>query len=197
MSQTELNGFLSQPTVCKHKECNKCVIASTLAQTEVYPTEQECTYCSNLTPPQTQNMLTLALAKRYTTNIELANSILTDMKILARQKAESQHNFGPGTELKKLISWFYSPDKKKCKCLTRIAKMNKWGPDICLKKIHTIIRWLKHSARIHKIPFFEPAARLLVLKAIKKSQLQLQRLPGKTALLPIVLHPSNPVDGNQ
>lgn len=170
MNQMEPNGFLSLPIVCKHKEYNKCVIASTLAQTEVYPTEQECTYCSNLTPPQTQNMLTLALARRYTTNIELANSILADMKILARQKAESQHNFGPGTELKKLISWFYSPEKRKCKCATRIAKMNKWGPDKCEQRIETITRWLRHSARIAGIPFSRRIAESMIKKAIRRSR---------------------------
>jgi hypothetical protein len=86
--------------------------------------------------------------------------------------------FGPGTELKKLISWFYSPDKKKCKCLTRIAKMNQWGPDKCEQRMDTIVRWLKHSARIHKVPFFEPAVKLLIKKAIKNSRSQLQ--PGQS-----------------
>ena len=77
---------------------------------------------------------------------------------------------GPGTELKKLISWFYSPDKKKCKCLTRIAKMNLWGPDKSLERMDTIVRWLKHSAKITSVPFFEPAVRLLIKQAIKNSR---------------------------
>ena len=74
-----------------------------------------------------------------------------------------------GTELKKLISWFYSPNKK-CNCLTRIAKMNKWGPDKCEQRMDTIIRWLKHSARIASVPFFEPAVRLLIKQAIKNAR---------------------------
>ena len=103
----------------------------------------------------------------------------------------------PGTELKKLIAWFYSPDKKKCKCATRIQKMNKWGPDKCEEKMETILRWLRHSAAIAKIPYFRPAVLLLVRKAIKNSRSQSQQLPGKTAPLPIVLLQSKPVDGTQ
>lgn len=77
---------------------------------------------------------------------------------------------GPGTELKKLIAWFYSPDKKKCKCASRIAKMNKWGPDKCEQKMETIIRWLKHSAAIAGIPFSRRIAESMIKKAIRNAR---------------------------
>ena len=77
---------------------------------------------------------------------------------------------GPGTELKKLLSWFWAPDKKKCKCATRVQKMNEWGPDQCEKRIETIMRWLKHSARIAKVPYFAPAVRFAIKTAISRSR---------------------------
>jgi hypothetical protein len=122
--------------------------------------------------------------------------ISNDNYMLLKNKYTVEHGL-PGTELKKLISWFYSPDKRKCKCATRIAKMNKWGPDGCEQRMDTILRWLKHSARINNIPYFELAVRILVRKAIKNSRLQLQQLPGKTAPLPIVSPQSKPADGTQ
>ena len=122
--------------------------------------------------------------------------ISNDNYILLKNKYTVEHGL-PGTELKKLISWFYSPDKRKCKCATRIAKMNKWGPDKCEQRMDTILRWLKHSARISNIPYFEPAVKILVRKAIKNSRSQLQPPPAKTAHLPTVSHPSNPAAGHQ
>ena len=106
-------------------------------------------------------------------------------------------NEGPGTELKKLLSWFHSPDKRKCKCKTRIQKMNAWGPDKCALKFETILRWLRHSSKIHKIPFFEPAVRLVIATAIRRSRSQSRQHPEKIALSPIVLRPLKPVDGPQ
>lgn len=122
--------------------------------------------------------------------------ISNDNYILLKNKYTVEHGL-PGTELKKLISWFYSPDKKKCKCATRIAKMNKWGADGCEQRMDTILRWLKHSAKINNIPYFEPAVRILVRKAIKNSRLQSQQHQGKTVPLHTVSHPSKPADGIQ
>lgn len=103
-----------------------------------------------------------------------------DNYLLLKNKYTVEHGL-PGTELKKLISWFYSPDKKKCKCATRIAKMNKWGPDKCEQKMETILRWLRHSAAIAKMPYFRPAVLLLVRKAIKNSRSQSRQHQEKTA----------------
>ena len=106
-------------------------------------------------------------------------------------------NDGPGTELKKLLSWFHSPDKRKCKCQTRIQKMNVWGPDKCELKFETILRWMRHSAKIHKIPFFAPAVRLVIATAIRRSRSPSRQHPEKTAPSPIVSRQLKPVDGTQ
>ncbi|MFN7318390.1 MAG: hypothetical protein ACK5S6_02665, partial [bacterium] len=92
-----------------------------------------------------------------------------DNYLLLKNKYTVEHGL-PGTELKKLISWFYSPDKKKCKCATRIAKMNNWGPDGCEERMDTIVRWLKHSAATHNIPFQETVVRMLIKRAISNAR---------------------------
>jgi hypothetical protein len=94
--------------------------------------------------------------------------ISNDNYILLKNKYMVEHGL-PGTELQKLISWFYTPSKK-CKCATRIAKMNAWGPDKCEENIDTIMRWLKHSAAINSVPYVESAVRVLVWIAIRKAR---------------------------
>lgn len=94
--------------------------------------------------------------------------ISDDNYLLLKNKYTVQHGL-PGTELKKLISWFYSPDKE-CKCKERIAKMNQWGPDKCEENIDTIMRWMKHSAAVNSVPYVESAVRLLVQTAIWRSR---------------------------
>jgi len=78
---------------------------------------------------------------------------------------------GPGTELKKLISWFVW--KRNCStCATREQRMNRWGPDKCQKNMLTIIGWLRESAMKHGYPFSEKVAAALIRKAIDNSRKQ-------------------------
>ncbi|MFN7891383.1 MAG: hypothetical protein ACK5OC_13915 [Pirellula sp.] len=182
--------------ICEHLNNGVCAIATRLAGNDVLPILSQCEYCTEkANPSQSINKVTVSLAISGTTDMATKAHVMKSYgHLLTKVSVEAS---GPGTELKKLISWFYSPDKKKCKCATRIAKMNAWGPDKCEQRMDTIVRWLKHSARIHKVPFFEPAVKLLIKKAIKNSRSQLQQHQGKTAHLPIASHPSKPVDGIQ
>ena len=82
-------------------------------------------------------------------------------------------DYGPGTELKKLISWFQwaTRVKKRCRrCLTREKQMNRWGPDECLRRIETIKRWLKWSASTNNLPYVERLVVPLIHKAIQNSR---------------------------
>lgn len=178
--------------ICEYLDGTKCKVASTMSGFDIHTTQEACKRCLICANPKVANEVTLSLIL-YQTKGEIAQQALFSLKQIAKNKIIQ----GPGTELKKLISWFYSPDKRKCKCLTRIAKMNKWGPDKCEQKMETIIRWLRHSARIHKIPFFRPAVILLIKKAIKNARLQSQHPPEKIALLPIVSLQLKLADGTQ
>ncbi len=184
---------------CKHYHDGTCGIASGMAGESVRPDANACKYCTESEQPQQRNLLTLGIARHQIqhTNPELAARLLVEMRPFMQVIRTGANQEGPGTELKKLLSWFHSPEKRKCKCQTRIQKMNAWGPDKCEQKIETILRWMRHSAKIHKIPFFEPAVRLVIRTAIKRSRSPLRQHPEKTALSPIVLHQLKPVDGPQ
>ena len=85
---------------------------------------------------------------------------------------EASHKEKPGTELKKLISWFvWSKKASNCKrCLDREQRMNEWGPDKCEKNVKTIIAWLRESAVERGYPFSERIAGALVRRAIQNSR---------------------------
>ncbi len=178
---------------CANLRDGQCMAVYSLCgmSSETNPTT--CEACSKAANPQSENAVTCGLAILAIGKAGMSVAQFPKVNSLLRRQIEE----GPGTELKKLIAWFYSPDKKKCKCMNRIAKMNKWGPDKCEQKMETILRWLRHSAAIARVPYFRPAVILLVKKAIKNARLQSQQLPGKTAPLPIVSLQSKPVDGTQ
>jgi hypothetical protein len=155
-------------TNCIHHENNTCKIASKIAGVTVTTTQKACDACSNEKSPRQENNVTYSIALKQLGNTNPAASQQIISQIVKLQKPE--WFLGPGTELKKLISWFYSPDKKKCKCASRIAKMNAWGPDKCEENIDTILRWLKHSATINSVIYVESAVRLLVQLAIRRAR---------------------------
>lgn len=81
---------------------------------------------------------------------------------------------GPGTELHAMLSWF-GINAGKCKCKQRAALMDKWGPDVCLEKISTIVGWLQEEAEKREMPFSFTMARWLVKKAIKRARKKAER----------------------
>jgi hypothetical protein len=78
---------------------------------------------------------------------------------------------GPGTELKKLISWFPVPKKTSCKkCSDLEFRMNKWGADVCEQKIDFICNKLRVAALRRNLPYSRSLAEVLVRKAIRNSR---------------------------
>lgn len=149
---------------CKHRKESICEHASKMAEVCVSTTEKACAVC---------------LLQKTRTNHVTASLALSQIKrplprekqyLLGLLKTFTPVVDGPGTELKKLIAWFYSPYRKKCRCLSRIAKMNKWGPDECWKKRRTILLWLRQSAKIAKIPYTDVAGLILLAIAVKRSR---------------------------
>lgn len=77
---------------------------------------------------------------------------------------------GPGTELKKLISWFPVPRKKNCRsCRSLEIKMNRWGAEKCLEKMDYICKKLAIAAKRRKLPYSRSLAEKLVRKAIRNA----------------------------
>ena len=153
---------------CEYLDNKICTIATQLAGSNIFPIVVQCNYCTkHANPNRSINKVTVSIAIGGSSNLATKIQILKDYGHLLAETPTIEE--GPGTELKKLLSWFYSPTKK-CNCSTRIQKMNKWGPNECEKRIETIMRWMKHSARINNVPYFELAVKLVIRKAIKNAR---------------------------
>jgi hypothetical protein len=155
--------------ICEQLKNGICSVATNLARKDVLPILSQCEYCTQqVEPSQSINRVTVSLAINGAVDAETKLHVMeTYGHLLTRSTIKAS---GPGTELQKLISWFYSPDNKRCKCATRIAKMNAWGPDKCEENMDTILRWLKHSATINSVIYVESAVRLLVQLAIRRAR---------------------------
>lgn len=78
---------------------------------------------------------------------------------------------GPGTELKKKLSWFAAFAGKDCKCNKHARKMDQMGCDWCEANLETIVEWLRdaHSHMplpMRVIPFVPEIVRGKIREAI-------------------------------
>lgn len=159
-------------STCPHNKEGVCQIASGLTQGHAVRVSQgTCDRCTLHMYPRMKNEVTCGIAVSQLVRL----GIYSGEKYPELVDCVSSLSTGPGTELKKLISWFYSPQKKKCQCETRIQKMNKWGPDGCEQRMPTILRWLKHSAIIAGVPYVEFTVEMVVRLAIHKSRKKVQK----------------------
>ena len=88
-----------------------------------------------------------------------------------------KHRGGPGTELKRKLSWFASLAGKKCKCNKIARQMDREGPDWCEANIGHLVECLREShAELPSIaraciPFVEPLVRETIRGAIEAARL--------------------------
>lgn len=145
-------------TPCVHFNNGLCGVASGLAGVQVPTTHALCKTCSRNKTPFADNEITrgIAVAELHKSKLPIPRTLLGVPELAS----------GPGTELKRLISWFWSPKKRCSRCSDRIRKMNKWGPSVCRKRRWLIIQWLRQSAEKNGLPFSEFAAGALVDLAI-------------------------------
>lgn len=134
--------------------------------------ESACTYCLSCESPKQLNKATASMAVGHliqTGTFDIDNSIHQSLKQVLTIPLLAH---GPGTELKKLVSWFvWLRDVKDCNtCYDREQQMNQWGPDECRKNITTIVEWLRESAAKHSIPFSETLVKIIINKAIRNSE---------------------------
>jgi FkbM family methyltransferase len=80
--------------------------------------------------------------------------------------AEKLAHDGPGTELKRLLSWFGLHESPGCNCQGRADLMNAWGPDRCRREIPTITEWLQEAAWAARMPFNATLVQPIILTAI-------------------------------
>ncbi len=157
--------------ICEKLIRDQCVVASDIAGMEVPTTPDACKYCLNCESPKSLNKATASMAvtalikkgsfdKRNSSHEELKNLLTVEIP-----------TSGPGTELKKLISWFPVPGKSKCRsCKNLELKMNRWGPATCESKIAYIVKKLQIAAKRRSIPFSESLAKTLIRRAIRNAK---------------------------
>lgn len=116
--------------MCPHLNDNICELASWMVNKPIETTPETCRACDRCKKPRDVNEVTLALA-----GIEESDE-------------------GPGTTLKKLISWFVEQPPN-CGCANRIALMNAWGKQRCREELPTILSWLRESAYDNDLPYSE------------------------------------------
>lgn len=82
-------------------------------------------------------------------------------------------NRGPGTELKKILSYIGITATPTCSCNDRARRMDEMEakePGWCTKNMDTIIGWLREESEKRGLPFVEIVARGIVNLAIKRAK---------------------------
>lgn len=156
--------------MCEYLDTNNCKLG--LVDIPVLTNPDACNYCLNCDKPKQPNKASASMAVGA---LLAANKFdTTNPKHIELQKILTVPllTYGPGTELKKLVSWFvWLRDVGDCRsCYNREQQMNQWGPEECRKNISTIVDWLRESAAKHSLPFSGTLARILINKAIRNSE---------------------------
>lgn len=148
---------------CEHLQHGVCEIASAIAGRPCTVHPSNCNACLSDDRPKSVNGPTRGLA------------------IYSLRKAGEPYDWlvnykptpadGPGTELKKILSWF-AKDRPGCKCRDREWRMNAWGVEGCRRKVDTIVDWISSEALLRNraaalIP--KAAFRQLVNLAIRRA----------------------------
>lgn len=157
---------------CEYLSANECKLATGLINMPVATTIHACKYCLSCDKPKQLNKATASVAMTVLLNNSKFDTTNPDHKKLQQVLTPPKLLCGPGTELKKLVSWFvWLRDVKDCNnCYDREQQMNQWGPDECKKNITTIVEWLRESAAKHSLPFSETLVKIIINKAIRNSE---------------------------
>lgn len=164
-------------TDCKYQQVEGdkvyCKLAFELCAIKTLTNKQACEHCSNLPNARTHNEVTASLAinsVKENKPEELKQFIGTVSYLLKKETIKpTELGPGPGTELKKILSWF-AVDTPSCKCTDRANLMNVWGPEGCRNNINTILDWLQEEANNRGMPFVKAIAKQLVLLAISRAE---------------------------
>ena len=137
-------------------------------------TPGHCQVCSEqVSPARSINPVVVSLALHAAShNPKQARHILDSHGALLRIQPQ-----GPGTELKKLLSWWFLPDAS-CDCDARALQMNAWGVAGCHQNLETIVDWLLEAAAQRGLPhgpLTRHATRILVKRAIHNAEVITQQ----------------------
>ncbi len=145
------------------------MIATDLAGKQCKVNATACTACASEPAPKTVNAVTAGIA--IANQKKTTQAIDEDLKEIALSQASTVSG-GPGTELKKLLSWFAKPTKS-CNCNSHAVVMNRWGPAGCKKRKDVIAGWLVEEMQSRRVPVnaaTKAALNAMVSLAIKKAE---------------------------
>lgn len=161
--------------ICKNKSPDgSCNVVRSLISVAFKPHDSACKACSDVEPPRSVNQVTANLSCGVL--IKAGKRPSSKLAAIAGlQVPEHPPETGPGTELKKLLSWFASPSKK-CNCSTKAALMDSWGPQKCRQQREVIVTWLVDEAVGLAVPrqlVPKSAIRAIVTLAINTAEKQI------------------------
>jgi hypothetical protein len=102
----------------------------------------------------------------------LGNDPAATLRALFPKTLEENPN-GPGTVLVKSIKGLGFVISDSCACKNQLLEMNDKGADWCVENITKIVSWLKIQAQNINIVFIDSVAKVIIMRAIKKSKLLL------------------------
>lgn len=151
---------------------NICLIASDWGGDRVETSDAACAACVRSGTFGQKNGVTASLVFTHMNKNgrKIPDEFLTELKGYFTNADYPEE--GPGTELKKLMSWFNLKDSQGCKCKQRAIQMNAWGPDKCEENMELILEWLREAAKQENVFYSRAAAYVLVKTAITTSRLK-------------------------
>lgn len=84
--------------------------------------------------------------------------------------------YGPGTELKKMLAKIGIEASPTCTCNAKAQIMNFHGPRWCRDNLDTVVGWLRDEAHKRGLPFMDAAGRILIKTAIRRAEKRLKRM---------------------
>lgn len=176
MNKRTTETFVSKN--CDHFVDGTCLIATNEAGVRVTVDSKDCARCQRDASPRQRNRTTLILTirARAQKGLSVSANLTDEVALLQASKTATSINhkrsstYGPGTELKKMLSWFSTPSNS-CQCEEHAALMNEWGASGCRANQEIIIDWLLEEANHKGIPggsITRRIAKSLVLTAIRR-----------------------------
>lgn len=136
---------------CPHAINGTCEIASSISDLSIPIDEPTCLACSNCPRPQRLNAHTITLALVYKPDLDP-----THLRSIV-----DGHSYGFGTRLSNTLSIFFQ-ESPGCACPGHKDILDVWTPAFIRKNMERVIDWLQSEAKSRGLPFFRPAARILL-----------------------------------
>ena len=147
--------------ICEHRIDGQCKLASEIAQATIECRDDAFKACTECACPHTFNYVVASLAYKYVPE--------QDRKTLIEVIRRGKNCIlgGPGTELKKILTYLYIVEVEDCGCGMHAEQMNQWGAKECRVRLDEITTWMKEACESKKWKWIwnEFAARSLILMA--------------------------------